>query len=254
MKKRVNTIKSLLKSFIFFSITLTAMFGIVYGASYIGSNISPKKLPINKVETKDNKIALTFDVAWGSSNILDILDILDENKIKASFFLVGNWVDDNKDLVEEISKRGHDIGNHSNTHVNMKEISEKDLTKELNITSEKIEAITGEKTTMYRPPFGEFDKDSLKTCEELGYKVVKWDVDSSDWNEIGPNHVIEKVLKDVNKGSIVLFHGDVDYNEQYLDVIIKKLKDDYQIVPLSELMHEDGYEVDSKGTQKIKNN
>ncbi|MDO7203937.1 polysaccharide deacetylase family protein [Paraclostridium bifermentans] len=134
----------------------------------------------------------------------------------------------------------------------MKEISESDLKNELNITSSKIESITGEKTTMYRPPFGEFDNKSLKVCEDLGYTVVNWDIDSFDWKEIGPNFVTEKVLKGVKPGSIVLFHGDIKNSEQYLEKTISKLKEKYEIVPLSKLMYNEGYEVDSNGIQKLR--
>ncbi|MEG2245811.1 MAG: polysaccharide deacetylase family protein [Peptostreptococcaceae bacterium] len=250
MKKNLTRIKSFISSLIFFVFTLTFVFGVVYSVKYIGSNMKSEKMPINKVETKENKVSLTFDIAGGTSNIYDVLDVLDKYEVKASFFLVGNWVDNNEELVKEISKRGHDIGNHSNTHANMKELSEKDLINELNITSDKIEAITGEKTTMYRPPFGEFDKDSLEVCEELGYKSINWDVDSLDWKEVGVNHVVDNVLKNTKSGTIVLFHGDVNYNEQYLDMIIKKLKEEYTLVPLSDLIYNESYEIDSKGTQR----
>ncbi|WP_250673159.1 polysaccharide deacetylase family protein [Paraclostridium ghonii] len=252
MNRKIAEIKSLISSFLFFVFTLTAVFGIVYSVRYIGENMSNEKIPISNVETDDRKISLTFDIASGSSNIETILDTLDKYNVKASFFLVGNWVDKNEDIVKEISSRGHDIGNHSNTHASMKQLSENDLKNELNATSSKIEAITGEKTTMYRPPFGEFDNNSLKTCEKLGYTVVNWDVDSYDWKEIGPNFVTEKVLKGVSPGSIVLFHGDINNNEQYLEKSIKELKEKYDIVPLTKLIYNEGYEVDSNGTQKLK--
>ena len=214
--------------------------------------MSPKEVPINKVETKGNKVSLTFDIAGGSSNIYDILDILDKYNVKASFFLVGNWIDNNEEIVKEIKERGHDIGNHSNSHANMTELNKKDMEQEIVTTSKKIESITGEKTTMYRPPFGEFDKNSFEVCQELGYKAVKWDVDSQDWKEIGVNHVVENVLKNTKSGTIILFHGDINYNEQYLNLIIKKLKEEYDLVPLSDLIYDDGYEIDSNGVQKLK--
>lgn len=254
MNKKITEIKSLISSFLFFAFTLTIVFGVVYSIRYIGENMSNEKMPISKVETDDRKISLTFDIASGSSNIETILDVLDKYNVKASFFLVGNWVDENEKIVKEISERGHDIGNHSNSHANMKEISESDLKNELNTTSSKIESITGEKTTMYRPPFGEFDNKSLKVCEDLGYTVVNWDIDSFDWKEIGPNFVTEKVLKGVKPGSIVLFHGDIKNSEQYLEKTISKLKEKYEIVPLSKLMYNEGYEVDSNGIQKLKSN
>lgn len=253
MKKKIKTFKNFISSITFFAITLASVFAIVYVVKYIGSNVENTEMPIHKVDTEEKKIALSFDVAWGASNIREVLDTLDNNNVKATFFLVGSWIDDNKELAQEISTRGHDIGNHSNTHANMKELSEDDLVNELEVTSEKIKNITGKKPDIYRPPFGAVDEESLKLCEALGYKVIKWDVDSLDWKEIGPNHVIDKVLKDVEPGSIVLFHGNVTNTSQHLDSIIKELKKDgYEIVPVSELVYEENYEVDSNGIQKLK--
>lgn len=83
------------------------------------------------------KIALSFDVAWGTDNMDDILKILDKHNVKATFFLVGSWVDDNEEIVKAIDEKGHEIGNHSNTHANLKEISKEDITKEIETTSEK---------------------------------------------------------------------------------------------------------------------
>lgn len=250
MRKKI---KNFISSVAFFVITLTAVFGIVYTVRYIGSNMENTQMPIHKVSTSEKKIALSFDVAWGQSNVKNILDMLEENEVKSTFFLVGSWIDDNNDLVKEMNEKGHDIGNHSNTHANMKELSEDDLVNELETTSEKIKNITGKKPEIYRPPFGAVDEESLKICEALGYKVVKWDVDSLDWKEIGPNHVIDKVLKDIEPGSIVLFHGNVSNSDQYLETIIKELRSEgYEIVPVSELIYDENYEVDSNGVQKLK--
>lgn len=255
MRTKIKTFKAFISSIAFFVIALTAVFGIVYSVKYIGSNMQDTKMPIHKVYTEEKKIALSFDIAWGESNVKNILDTLDENEVKSTFFLVGSWIDGNEDLVEQMNQKGHDIGNHSNTHANMKELSEDDLVNELEVTSEKIKNITGEKPNIYRPPFGAVDESSLELCEALGYKVVKWDVDSLDWKEIGPNHVIDRVLKDIEPGSIVLFHGNAKNPNQYLETIIKELRSEgYEIVPVSELIYEENYEIDSNGVQKLKAN
>ncbi|MGL5713258.1 MAG: polysaccharide deacetylase family protein [Paraclostridium sp.] len=255
MKIRIKKIKAFLSSIAFFATTLFSLFILVYVVKYIGTNIGNDKMPIHKVETEDKKVAISFDVAWGASNIDGILETLEKNQVKSTFFLVGSWIDNNKDLVKKINDKGHDIGNHSNTHANMKELSEEALINELEITSEKIQNITGEKPSIYRPPFGAVDKDSLSTCEALGYKVVKWDVDSLDWKQIGPNHIIDNVLKDIEPGSIVLFHGNAFDSSQYLETIIKEIKSKgYEIVTVSELVYEENYEVDANGVQKLKLN
>ena len=253
MKNRFKKTKSLMSSMFFLVLTLSLLFGMVYGIRYVCYKQGDVNMPIYKVDTEDKKIALSFDVAWGSDNIEEILQTLDKHGIKSTFFLVGSWVDDNKELVEKIHKSGHELGNHSNTHANTKELSEEAIVKEIEVTSDKISKITGEKTTLYRPPFGEVDTKTLDVCKSLGYQVVKWDIDSMDWKELGPNHVIDRVVKNSQPGSIVLFHANINNIGNCLDAIITNLKKDgYEIVPVSEMLYKENFTIDSNGVQKIK--
>ncbi|HBE9438021.1 TPA: polysaccharide deacetylase family protein [Clostridioides difficile] len=254
MKREVKRTKALIYSVLFFSLLLVLIFVFVYGIKYICSKSDNSKMPIYKVDTNEKKIALSFDVAWGTDNMDDILKILDKHNVKATFFLVGSWVDDNEEIVKAIDEKGHEIGNHSNTHANLKEISKEDITKEIETTSEKIYNITGKKTNLFRPPFGDVNNKAMGICSDLGYKVIKWDVDSIDWKELGPNHVIEKVIKESRPGSIVLFHANINDVDNYLDTIISRLKKDgYSLVKISDLLYKDNYVVDSNGVQKTKN-
>ncbi|MDK2563628.1 polysaccharide deacetylase family protein [Romboutsia sedimentorum] len=253
MNSRFKKTKSLMSSMFFVVLMLVLLFLLIYGIRYFCYKQGDANMPIYKVDTNEKKVALSFDVAWGSDNIDGILQTLDQHDIKATFFLVGSWVDDNEELVKKIHKAGHEIGNHSNTHANTKELSEQSTVKEIQITSDKISKITGEKTTLYRPPFGEVDTKTLDICKSLGYQVVKWDVDSMDWKELGPNHVIERVVKNSQPGSIVLFHASSNNVENYLGTIIGKFKKDgYEIVPISEMIYKENFTIDSNGVQKIK--
>ena len=116
----------------------------VIGIKNICTIFQDYESPITRVDTKEKKVALTFDVAWGSDNIEEILDILDKHNIKATFFLVGSWVDDNEELVKEIHNRGHEIGNHSNTHSSFPDISKEEKIDEIVSTGNKIKEVTGE--------------------------------------------------------------------------------------------------------------
>ena len=253
MNRKIKRTKALISSILFFILTLVLVFGLVYGIKYICSMQDNTKMPIYKVDTDDKKIALTFDVAWGTQNIDEIMDILKEHNIKATFFLVGSWVDDNKELVKKINDVGHELGNHSNTHPNMTQISDEDVTNEIETTSEKISNITGKKIKLYRPPFGEIDDKSMEICEALDYKVIKWDVDSLDWKDIGPTHVIERVVKNTQPGSIILFHANVSNVKNYLETIINEFeKDGYEMVKVSELIYKDNYTINSSGVQILK--
>lgn len=253
MNTRFKKTRSLLSSAFFLILTLALIFGLVYGIRYLCYKQGNVNMPIYKVDTDEKKISLSFDVAWGTDNIDDILKVLKKHEVKATFFLVGSWVDDNKELVEKIHKEGHEIGNHSNTHANTKQLSDDAVVQEIELTSDKISNITGEKTTLFRPPFGDVDTKTLDICKSLGYQVVKWDVDSMDWKQLGPNHVIERVVKNSQPGSIVLFHANINNSATYLDSIITNLKkEDYKIVPVSEMLYKENFTIDSNGVQKSK--
>ena len=253
MGLKFSRTKSLFSSVFFLILTMTLLFGMVYGIRYFCYKQGDTNMPIYKVDTDDKKISLSFDVAWGSSNIDDILEILDKHNAKATFFLVGSWIDDNKELVEKIYNSGHELANHSNTHANTTSLSDESIIEEIEVTASKIYDITGEKTTLYRPPFGDIDSRTMDICKSLGYQVVKWDIDSLDWKEIGPNHVVDRVVRNSEPGSIILFHANVQNIDIYLDDILAKLqKDSFKVVPVSELIYKDNYTIDSNGVQKIR--
>jgi polysaccharide deacetylase family sporulation protein PdaB len=212
---------------------------------------SPKKeLPIYSVDRNDKKIAISFDAAWGDEFTDDILEILDKYKVKSTFFLVGFWVDKYPNWVEEIHNRGHEIGNHSSTHPNMSQLSRDQIIKELKDTEDKIYNITKKKPILFRPPFGDYNDLVIQTAREMGYFTIQWDIDSLDWKELGVEPVVDRVLKNVTDGSIVLFHNNAKYIKEYLPIVIQRLQEKgYEIVPISELIYKDNYEIDNRGRQ-----
>ncbi|MGL5329098.1 MAG: polysaccharide deacetylase family protein [Peptostreptococcaceae bacterium] len=253
MSVRGKRAKAFFMSITFFTFALFLVFSLVYGIKYICSINDDSNIPIYSVQTDDKKIAITFDVAWGSENIEEIVTILDKHNVKATFFLVGSWVDDNKEIVKMLNEKGHEIGNHSNTHPNMKSLSDDDIMKEIDITSEKIFNITGEKTTLFRPPFGEVNESVMGVCDSLDYTAIKWDVDSLDWKEIEPVHIIDRVSKGVQPGSIVLFHANSENIGEYLDSILTELESKgYSMVEVSELIYKENFTINSSGIQKPK--
>ena len=251
MKLMSRKAKAFFLSTTFFMVTLFLVFLLVYGIKYVCCINDNANIPIYSVDTDKKQLAMTFDVAWGSENINQILEILDKHDAKATFFLVGSWVDDNKDLVKLIHEKGHEIGNHSNTHPNMKDMSDEEILNEIEITSEKISNITGERTYLFRPPFGEVDEEVMEVCDALDYTPIKWNVDSQDWKDLDPVHIIERVSKGVQPGSIVLFHANSNNIGEYLDSILTQLKNKgYSMVNVSELIYKDNYKVNSSGVQK----
>ena len=250
MNSAYKRTKAFILSIVLFFGALFIIGCFVLGIKNLCSIFQRYEAPINRVYTKEKKIALTFDVAWGSENIEEILEILDEHNAKATFFLVGSWVDVNEELVKEIHNRGHEIGNHSNTHSSFPDISNEDKIEEITSTGKKIEDLIGEKVNLFRPPFGKVDKDTMHTCKSLGYYTIKWDVDSGDWKNIGSAHVVDRVSKYTSSGSIILFHANVSDVGTYLDNTLTNLeKKNYSIVTVSNLIYKNNYKVNSLGEQ-----
>lgn len=237
-----------------FAIALLACFFCAYNPDILSASGEPKKVPIYCVNTDEKKIAVSFDAAWGDQFTDGILDILDRYNVKTTFFLVGFWVDQYPDKVKEISRRGHEIGNHSSTHPKMTGLSPDKMAYELNATSDKIEKLTGKRPVLFRPPFGDYNNTLIEVADANGYKTVQWSVDSLDWKKIGSGKIAERVVRNINKGSIVLFHNNSDYVLEYLPNIIKKLQSEgYQIVPVGELIYHENYYIDHTGKQfKVK--
>jgi peptidoglycan-N-acetylglucosamine deacetylase len=212
-----------------------------------------KKLPIYSVDTKEKKISLTFDLSWGEDNTSKLLDILDKYNVKATFFLVGGWVDNNKEMVKEIVKRGHELGNHTNKHPNMSNISRQKLIEEIATCDSKIMALTGKGTKLFRAPSGDYNDIALDAAESLGYYSIQWDVDSIDWKENGPSIEYNRVIKKTKPGSILLFHNTAKYTPETLPQIIEKLQSDgYTFVKVSELIYKDNFYIDATGKQIAK--
>lgn len=213
-----------------------------------------KELPIYSVARDDKKIAISFDAAYGDEYTLDILDTLDEYKVKSTFFLVKFWVDKFPDQVVEIHSRGHEIANHSATHPNMSTLSKDGMAKELTSTGEAIFELTKEKPFLFRPPYGDYNDTLIQTCRELGYYTIQWDIDSLDWKELGVQPVVDTVTRNVDSGSIILFHNNAKYIKDFLPIVIERLLEKgFEIVPVSELIYYDNFTMDNSGKQ-IPNN
>lgn len=233
-------------------ILITSIIIITINKNYSVKDVfsQSKELPIYSVERDDNKIAISFDAAYGDEYTQDILDTLDEYNIKSTFFLVKFWIDKFPNQVKDIAKRGHDIGNHSATHPNMSELSREDMLKEIKSTGDAIYELTEKESFLFRPPYGDYNDALIQVCRENGYYPIQWDIDSIDWKELGVQPVVDRVIRNVKSGSIVLFHNNAKYVREYLPIVIERLIDEgYEIVPISELIHYDNFKMDNTGKQ-----
>lgn len=154
--------------------------GIMLILSAMTASASAGKLPIYSVSRGDNKIALTFDCAWGNSNTDELLAILSAANAKATFFVTGEFCDKYAGDVKKMFDAGHEIANHSDAHPHVEGININDLIEDTRECSRKIKMITGAEPTLYRAPYGEYDDNVITTVEGMGMKVVQWSAEAFD--------------------------------------------------------------------------
>ncbi|WP_373899055.1 polysaccharide deacetylase family sporulation protein PdaB [Haloimpatiens sp. FM7315] len=216
-------------------------------------NVGERKLPIYNVDTKDKKIAITFDCGWDEDKTKEILEVLDKHNVKATFFLVGAWIDDFEKDTKLIYEKGHEIGNHSNMHPNMSRVSKERIIKEIEITDGKIMKITGALPKLFRCPSGDYNDLVVQVVEDSNHYCIQWDVDSIDWKGEGEEIEYNRVIKKTKPGSIILFHTNGKYTPKNLSKIIKKFQDEgYKFVKVSDLIYKEDFYIDSTGKQILK--
>ena len=231
------------------AVMLAVIAAIVGSVSIFADN--ERKLPIYCVETDKKQIAISFDAAWGNDDTEQLISILAEYDVPATFFVVGAWVDKYPESVKALSDAGHQIQNHSNTHPYMSKLSAEQITDELESCNKKIENITGVRPNLLRPPYGDYNNCLIETTQSLDMYTIQWSVDSLDWKDNAtPDSIYQRVTSKVRNGSIVLFHNDADHTPAALPNILKCLKDEgYEFVFINDLIYKDNYEIIHDGTQ-----
>ena len=215
------------------------------------SNRSTRKIPVYGVDCGEEKlVALTFDAAWGADKTLKILEILEKYDVKATFFLVGFWLDKYPEETKAIAESGCEIGNHSNNHLQMSKLSADKIREELAYVNDAVYKLTGKKPTYFRPPFGDYDNELIETAENMGLQTIQWSVDSLDWKGLSATEITSRVTKNVKNGSIVLFHNNSDNILEALPLVLANLiNSGYKPVAMSELVYADDYYIDNNGVQ-----
>ena len=213
------------------------------------SNITTKH-PIYNVQTEEKKIAFTINCAWSADDIDEILETLKSNEIKITFFVVGEWVDKNPEAIKKIYEEGHEIGNHSNTHPHVNNLTDEQNLDEIKKCSEKIEQITGQKTILYRAPYGEYNDNLIKISIENGYYPIQWNRDTLDYRALTGEQMWKRIGEKLQNGDIILSHNGTVHTSDSLDMLIKNIKEKgFQIVKVSDLIYKQDYEINNNGTQ-----
>ncbi len=173
----------------------------------------------SRIETEEKVIALTFDDGPHPHLTPQILDVLDEYDAKATFFVVGRMAKTYPSVLKEVSRRGHEIGNHTYTHLTESNGSNEKLKKEIIDTELAILEIALQQTRLFRPPTGYCSKNAVKMTGELGYKTVVWDIDTKDWAHTPPQKIFNEVKNRAKSGSIILFHDFIGTNSPTVEAL-----------------------------------
>lgn len=193
-------------------------------------------------DTQDKVIYLTFDSGYENGNLPTILEALKKHQAPATFFVVGNVLESNPDLIKQIAAEGHTVGNHTWSHPDMSAISTKEaFAEELNRTADAYRNITGEEMPLYyRPPQGKYSVENLQMAKDLGYATFFWSLAYVDWYENqqpSREEAFEKLLGRIHPGAIVLLHSTSSTNAAILDELLTKWEDmGYHFAPLSDLL------------------
>ena len=195
-------------------------------------------------ETTDKIVYLTFDAGYENGNMEPILDALAKHKVKATFFVVGNYLETSPELVKRMAREGHTVANHTYHHKDMSAMSDKAaFEKELVDLETLYEEITGQKMTkFYRPPQGSYCEENLQMAKEMGYHTFFWSLAYVDWYEDkqpSKEEAFDKLLNRIHPGAIVLLHSTSKTNGEIMDELLTKWEEmGYRFGTLQELVGE----------------
>lgn len=193
-------------------------------------------------KTVEPYLCLTFDDGPDRIQTPKVLEILKRYKVKATFFVLGEEVEYQKEILKKVYDAGHQIGNHFYRHINIKKASKEEIRKSIVSNNELIKSVIGVAPTIVRPPYGIVTDNLKEVCADLNMSIILWtdDKDSRDWAKTPESTIITNVTKKVSNGDIFLFHdGDKSYTNTLsaIDVIIPNLqKKGFEFVTIQTLL------------------
>ena len=155
------------------------MFYVINYPAAVDASASQRQLPIYCVQRDQKLASVSFDAAWGNEDTQQLIDILDRYQVKATFFVVGDWVDKYPESVKALHDAGHEVMNHSNTHAHYNSLTAEEIIADVEACNDKIEAVTGVRPTLIRCPYGEYDDHVIAAIRSIGMEPVQWDVERS---------------------------------------------------------------------------
>lgn len=203
------------------------------------ANVKLKDLPPDAIfrgHEKKQAVSFAINVAWGEEYIPDLLQTLQKQNIKVTFFLEGRFAKKHPKLVEMIAEQGHEIGNHSYSHPQFSKLGESEMHDEIKKTNEIIQTITGKTPTLFGPPSGDYNEATLQKVREFSMDTVMWSLDTVDWKNPNPVAMKLKIVNQIHPGAIVLMHPTKPTADIFEEMMIEIKQKGFAIIPISELI------------------
>lgn len=189
---------------------------------------------IYRGNTQNKNVSLMFNVYENTQTVNKIIDVLQEKKVTATFFVGGCWADDNAETLNRMVANGNEIGNHGYFHKDHAKLSFENNKKEIELCGTIVKALCGENMNLFAPPSGSFSEDTLAAASDLGYKVIMWSKDTIDWRDKDQSTIFKRATKDLSNGDLILMHPK-DHTLAVLPKIIDYcLSLGYNVVPVSQ--------------------
>ena len=185
------------------------------------SSVNDKLLPIYNVQTEEKKVAFTMNCAWNADDIDQILEVLKQNDTKITFFMVGDWIEKFPEAVKKIYEAGHEIASHSNTHPHVNNLTYEENIEEIEKSNDKIEKITGQRTKIYRAPYGEYNNTVIKAAQDKGYYTIQWSLDTLDYTGLTGDEMWNRIQDKLKAGDIILSHNGTKHTADSLDMLFR---------------------------------
>ncbi len=179
-------------------------------------------------------VSLMFNVYWGTEEVYQILDILDEYSAKSTFFIGGSWADDNVACLKEIVSRGHELGNHGYFHKAHDKLGERENREEIARCNQFLTLAAGQEPTLFAPPSGAYSSVTVSVAKSLKMKTVLWTKDTIDWRDKDPSLVYTRATKDVSGGALVLMHPMAHTVKALPDILNEYKRRGFSVITVSE--------------------
>ena len=197
---------------------------LTYSGGVIGAFSSNNTQPIYLGNPENDTISLMFNVYQGNEYVEQILDVLEQNNVKATFFVGGIWVEKNNECFLKIVNSGNEIASHGYWHKDHKNLSDNQQINEILLCEDLVNTLTGKKMNLFAPPSGSYNKNTAILAESLGYKTIMWSKDTIDWRDQDQNLIFSRATKNACAGDLILMHP-TKATAEVLDKVIKHYQD-----------------------------